>query len=123
MEITKDNLHQAIAALRQCAKENENSNTDTGAVRVSDLCNDVANYLESQKDAEKNLINSIWHKNDDKPGNKHPYPVINPDTQEMAFAYYFCGWQFDRDYNPGRNMLWLDIERILPNEATCEGKM
>lgn len=47
MTITKDNLHQAIAALRQCAKENENKQTDTGAVRVSDLCNDVANYLDS----------------------------------------------------------------------------
>ena len=46
MTITKENLHQAIAALRQCAKENENRQTDTGAVRVTDLCNDVADYLE-----------------------------------------------------------------------------
>lgn len=46
MEITKDNLHQAIAALRQCAKENENRQTDTGAVCVTDLCSDVADYLE-----------------------------------------------------------------------------
>ena len=46
MTITKDNMHQAIAALRQCAKENENRQTDTGAVRVTDLCNDVADYLE-----------------------------------------------------------------------------
>lgn len=49
MEITKDNLHQAIAALRQCAKENENRQTDTGAVRVTDLCSDVADYLERQQ--------------------------------------------------------------------------
>ena len=46
MEITKENLHKAIAALRQCAKENENQQTDTGAVRVTDLCSDVADYLE-----------------------------------------------------------------------------
>ena len=46
MEITKENLHKAIAALRQCAKENEGKHTDTGAIRVSDLCSDVAAYLE-----------------------------------------------------------------------------
>jgi hypothetical protein len=48
MEITKNNLSQAIGALRQCAKENENKNTDTGCIRVSDLCNDVATYLEKE---------------------------------------------------------------------------
>ena len=59
---------------------------------------------------------NIWHKADDHPNNRHPYPVIDPDTQEMAFAYYdqrFDQWEFDRSYNPGRNMLWLDIEKIL----------
>ena len=60
------------------------------------------------------LLDSIWHKRDDHPDNKHPFPVINPDTQEMAFAYYEWGWQFDRSYNGGLNMLWLDIEKILP---------
>ena len=29
MEITKSNLNQAIVALRQCAKENENRNINT----------------------------------------------------------------------------------------------
>ena len=47
MEITKDNLHKAIAALRQCAKENKGKQTDTGSIIVSDLCTDVADYLES----------------------------------------------------------------------------
>ncbi len=73
---------------------------------------------EMMETARKQLMNEIWHKDTDYPGNKHPYPVINPDTQEMAFAYYdqrFGLWEFDRDYNPGRNMLWLDIEKILPN--------
>lgn len=70
---------------------------------------------ELMEAARKQLMNEIWHKKTDNPGNRHPYPVINPDTQEMAFAYYYYGWQFDRDYNPGRNMLWLDIEKIIPN--------
>lgn len=67
---------------------------------------------------KQQMMKELWHKGTDNPGNKHPYPVINPDTQEMAFAYYdqrFGLWEFDRDYNPGRNMLWLDIEKILPN--------
>ena len=55
MTITKDNMHQAIAALRQCAKENENKQTDTGAVRVTDLCNDVADFLEKEKTANVKL--------------------------------------------------------------------
>ena len=46
MEITTNNLRQAIAALRQCAKENKKRQTDTGAVCVTNLCNDVADYLE-----------------------------------------------------------------------------
>lgn len=46
MEITKENLHIAIAALRQCAKENENTVTDTGKIRVLSICRDVADYLE-----------------------------------------------------------------------------
>jgi hypothetical protein len=62
------------------------------------------------------LIAEIWHKGTEPPSNKHPYPVINPDTQEMAFAYYYLGWHYDRDYNPGHNMLWMDIEKILPKE-------
>ena len=48
MEITKENLHQAIAALRKCAKENKDKQKDTGAIRISDLCNDVADFLEKE---------------------------------------------------------------------------
>lgn len=79
---------------------------------IRDAARHFANWKKQQ------LMNEIWHKSSDNPGNKHPYPVINPDTQEMAFAYYdqrFGLWEFDRDYNPGRNMLWLDIEKIIPN--------
>jgi DNA-binding SARP family transcriptional activator len=46
MEITKQNLRQAIAALRKCADENRNRIVSTGAIKISDLCDDVANYLE-----------------------------------------------------------------------------
>ena len=52
-----------------------------------------------------------------RPGNRHPYPVLNPDG-EMAYAYYekLCGWQFDRDFKRSTRMLWLDIEKILPSK-------
>lgn len=53
MEITKNNLNQAIAALRQCAKENKGRTTDTGNIRVSELCNDVAAYLEKEWESIK----------------------------------------------------------------------
>ena len=62
------------------------------------------------------LIKMVWHKESDHPKNKHPYPVLNPDTGEMAFAYYYLGWHFDRDYAHSVNMLWLDIEQILPSK-------
>jgi hypothetical protein len=53
MEITINNLNQAIAALRQCAKENKGRTTDTGNIRVSELCNDVATYLEKEWESIK----------------------------------------------------------------------
>lgn len=53
MEITRNNLNQAIAALRQCAKENKDRITDTGNIRVSELCNDVATYLEKEWESIK----------------------------------------------------------------------
>lgn len=52
MEITKDNLRQAIKALRQCADAHRNDVTPTFSIRVSDLCEDVANYLDKIKIAE-----------------------------------------------------------------------
>lgn len=42
-----------INALRQCAKEHEKDFTVTGCIRVSDLCNDTADLLESLE-KEKN---------------------------------------------------------------------
>lgn len=63
------------------------------------------------------LIKQIWHKESEHPDNRHPYPVLNPDG-EMAYAYYdkLCGWQFDREFKHSANMLWLDIEKILPKK-------
>lgn len=52
MKITKSNLHTAIAALRQCAKENKNKNYSTGSIRISDLCDDVADFLEKVKNEQ-----------------------------------------------------------------------
>ena len=67
--------------------------------------------------ARKQLMAEIWHKESEDPGNRHPYPVLNPDG-EMAYAYYeeLCGWQFDRDFKRSTRMLWLDIEKILPKQ-------
>lgn len=89
------------------------NNGDLGFDFDYEAIRDTARHFANWK--KQQLMNEIWHKSSDNPGNKHPYPVINPDTQEMAFAYYFFGWIFDRDYNPGSNMLWLDIEKIIPN--------
>lgn len=63
------------------------------------------------------LIKQIWHKESEHPDNRHPYPVLNPDG-EMAFAYYdeLGGWQFDREFKHSVNMLWLDIEKIMPKK-------
>jgi hypothetical protein len=79
--------------------------------------NDLVKYGKYMVNWQKEqMIKDIWKKSSDAPSNRHPYPVINSDTLEMAFAYYYHGWQFDRDFNPGLNMLWLDIEMILPNK-------
>lgn len=48
MKITQKNLNKAIKALRQCSKENKNNFTDTGKIRISDLCDDVADFLEEE---------------------------------------------------------------------------
>lgn len=40
-------ISQYIRALRRCAKEHEKDNTPTFNIRVSDLCNDTADLLES----------------------------------------------------------------------------
>lgn len=48
MEINKNNLPQAINALRQCARENHNQPYSTGMIIISSLCNDVADYLTKE---------------------------------------------------------------------------
>ena len=72
-------------------------------------------YYHGYMDAAAEFNEKIWHKESEHPNNKHPYPVLNPDG-EMAFGYYeeLCGWQFDRDFPSSVNMMWLDIEAILP---------
>ncbi len=45
---------QAVSALRKCAKEHKKDFTPTFNIRVSDLCSDVADYLEElQKENEE----------------------------------------------------------------------
>ena len=52
MEITKDNIIQVISALRQCAKEHKNEFTPTCGIIISEICNDVADYLDKIKDCD-----------------------------------------------------------------------
>lgn len=64
MEITLENLHTAIAALRQCAKENAGKPTDTGNVVVAGLCTDVADFLEKQFDIKNRNVRTevVWNR-------------------------------------------------------------
>ena len=56
MTITYKNLPQAIQALKQCAKEHEKEYISFGVVRTSDLCEDVACFLQGIID-EKGAVN------------------------------------------------------------------
>lgn len=47
MKITKENIGQAIYALRQCAKEHEKETVSTFGIVTFSICNDVADYLEN----------------------------------------------------------------------------
>ena len=49
MEITRENIGQAINALRKCAEEHKKDVTPTFGIVVSSICNDVADYLEKIK--------------------------------------------------------------------------
>lgn len=62
MEITNENLDKAIAALRRCAEENKGKQTDTGSVVISDICTDVADYLERPADGRDKHLYRIKNK-------------------------------------------------------------
>lgn len=77
MVINYENIHQAISALNQCVKENENKQTDTGAIRVSDLCADVSYFLcKVQQDYKQ------WQETKD--GKIHVYVLRNSDDEIIA---------------------------------------
>lgn len=48
MELKKDNIAEAIKALKQCAIEHKNDNKDTFSIDVYSLCFDVAEFLEKE---------------------------------------------------------------------------
>ena len=77
MTINYENIHQAIAALNQCVKENENKQTDTGAIRVSDLCADVSYFLCQVRQDYKQ-----WQETKD--GKMHVYVFSNSDDEIIA---------------------------------------
>ena len=93
MKITDNNLHQAIAALRQCAKENEGNVTDTGAIRVSDLCNDVADYLEKSANNGK----KVWHSIDEE-ADSSKFVVLYDVNGDYMSPPSRCMLGFDSDF-------------------------
>ena len=52
MLITQNNLQQVILALRQCAEEHKKERVPTFAICTTDLCTDVATFLESLLERE-----------------------------------------------------------------------
>lgn len=86
MNINYDNIHQAIAALNQCAKENENRQTDTGAVRVSDLCTDVAYFLCKVRQDHKQWQDFKWHSQLEKP-EPDSYIIAAEDLGAGTYEY------------------------------------
>lgn len=82
MDIQIDNLHQAIHALKKCADENKDKVTDTFKVRISDICTDVANYLEKKSISNKNLVNLCckWLEK-----NQSKYIQHNPISSHMTY--------------------------------------
>lgn len=84
MTINYENIHQAIAALNQCAKENEKKTTDTGAIIVSDLCADVSYFLcKVQQDCNR-LRNA-------KDGMMHVYVFHDAEDGDIITDLWTCG--------------------------------
>lgn len=67
MGITESKKAQAVSALRQCAIEHEKDVTYTFNIRVSDLCNDIADYVEELQKENSKLkwqLNEVIEDND-----------------------------------------------------------
>ena len=83
MAINYENIHQAIAALNQCVKENENKQTDTGAIRVSDLCADVSYFLCKVRQDYKQ-----WQETKD--GKMHVYVFHDDEDGDIITDLWTC---------------------------------
>ncbi len=132
MEITKETQHKAIAALRQCAKENENKPADTGAVRVTDLCRDVADYLEKleadehpAKETIANIRNSVWHDIAEKPDLSKfvvfsdGEETMTPPLRNILNDYPMLIEVANKKYGGGYKM-WAYRDDLLPNKKEEE---
>lgn len=111
MEITKENLHKAIAALRQCAKENKANITDTGKVVVSDLCLDVADYLEGHAGLP-------WHTMDEEMPAWHTCLLVH-ETSYCIVRRHDDGRMFEitnkieiKEGDPFHLIKWIDLGDI-----------
>ena len=93
MTINYENIAQAIAALNKCAKENEGRQTDTGAIRVSDLCTDVAYFLSKVRQDHKGK----WKSVDEWPKDGEPI-LMKLDNGK----YQYSEWEEDgKGFNEG----------------------
>lgn len=95
MDINNNNLHQAIYALRKCSDENKDKVTDTFKVRTSDLCTDVANYLEKKSISNENLVKLCckWLEKNQSKYIQHNQPSSRTDIAHYVSgaAYYVSG--------------------------------
>lgn len=53
MNITYEDLPQVIVALKRCAKEHEQELVPTGWIHTTQLCDDVAQFLQELVDNNK----------------------------------------------------------------------
>ena len=103
MKITSKNQNQAIAALRKCAMENSNKQTDTGCIRIADLCNDVADYLETLpktigETTEKQEVKEFYFNEYVRQEKERASEPISPLIQKDMRKDFFAGWELCKAY-------------------------
>ena len=112
MTINYENIAQAIAALNKCAKENEGRQTDTGAIRVSDLCTDVAYFLSKVRQDHKGK----WKSVDDWPKDGEPN-LMKLDNGK----YQYSEWEEDgKGFNEGLAEITFGSGAMMRLPITCQ---
>lgn len=102
MGITESKKAQAVSALRQCAIEHEKDVTYTLNIRVSDLCNDIADYVEELQKENSELK---WQLNEVIEDNDY-YQKENEELKAKlkGFENGDVAWQGDMDRTIKQNL-------------------